>query len=237
MKVPAFFTRPALDAFRGLEVVLAKGDGRSLVLVFLGLLVGYWIYVPIHELAHAFACLATGGRVTRLEIDPLYGADLLAGVFPWVVSGSEYAGRLSGFDTGGSDLVYLATDLGPFLFTVFPAIVWLRWAARRERAMLFGAALPWALAPFMSLTGDAYEIGSILVTELPPWSEPTLQTLLRGDDLGKKVSELLASPTPAWGGLGLATLLGALWAFGTYALGGWVAGKLHQPPVVAPTRN
>lgn len=237
MQVAAFFLRPAKDAFRGLEALLMRSGGRALVLVFLGLLLGYWIYVPLHELAHAFACLATGGTVTRLEIDALYGADFLSRVFPWVVSGSEYAGRLSGFDTGGNDLIYLATDLGPFVFTVFPAVLWLRWAARRGKPLLFGASLPWALAPFLSLTGDAYEIGSILVTRLPPWSEPAVSALLRGDDLGKKIAELAAGAAPPWGGLVIAVLLGTLWAFTTYGLGGWVAGRLSQPPLIPFPEN
>ena len=48
----------------------------------------------------------------------------------FVVSGSEYAGRLSGFDTRGSDWIYLATDLGPFVLTIFPGVWWMRRAAR-----------------------------------------------------------------------------------------------------------
>ena len=56
-------------------------------------------------------------------------------------------------------------------------------SARARRAFAFGASLPVALAPFLSLTGDAYEIGSILVTRLPPWTGPASRQLLRGDDL------------------------------------------------------
>jgi hypothetical protein len=41
--------------------------------------------------------------VWRLEIDPLYGGALLARWLPFVEAGGEYAGRLSGFDTAGSD--------------------------------------------------------------------------------------------------------------------------------------
>ena len=129
----------------------------------------------MHELLHAAACRASGGEVTRLEIDRLYGGALLARVFPFVVPASEYAGRLSGFNTRGSDLIYLATDLGPFLLTLFPGVWALRRAAAARSAALFGAALPFALAPFLSLTGDAYEIGSILATRLPPWAAPAVR--------------------------------------------------------------
>lgn len=230
----ALFARPWQDTFRGLEACL-EGGGRALVAVGLGLLAGYWLYVPLHELLHAFACLAAGGSVTRLEIAPLFGGTLLAQVFPWVEAGDEYAGRLSGFDTGGSDLVYLATDLGPFLLTLWPGVWLLRWAARHRMAALFGASLPFALAPFLSLTGDAYEIGSILVTRLPPWSEPATHTLLRGDDLLKKVPELAAQESAPWGGLALAVALGLAWAFATYALASWVAGRLGEPPLPSQT--
>lgn len=221
------FRQPLEDVFRGLETVVDEAGGLGLVRMLAGLLVGYAVYVPLHELAHAFACLATGGTVTRLEVQPIFGGALLAQVFPWVVPGGEYAGRLAGFDTHGSDWVYLATDLGPFLLTLLPGVWWLRRAGRRGAAFLFGAATPWALAPFLSLTGDAYEIGSILTTWAPPWSG--MPALLRGDDLLKKAPEVAAAgDTVAWLGLGLATLLGALWAFGTYALGGWIARRLGE---------
>jgi len=52
--------------------------------------------------------------VSRLEIDPLYGADALARIFPFVSPGGAYAGRLSGFDTRGSDWIYWLTDLAFF---------------------------------------------------------------------------------------------------------------------------
>lgn len=214
------------DLLHGLDRCLERGL-RGLLLALAGLLAGWWIYVPLHELLHAAACLAAGGEVTRLEIAPQYGGALLARIFPFVVSGSAYAGWLSGFDTGGSDLVYLATDLGPFLL-VFPGVWFLRWAGSRGRAALFGASLPFALAPFLSLTGDAYEIGSILVTNLPPWMGTSI---LRGDDLIRKAEALAALPDAPWGGFVLAALLGLIWAVVTCAAGGAVARALGQGPV------
>jgi hypothetical protein len=202
---------------------------RSLLLIGLGLGVGWWIYVPLHELLHAGACLLAGGEVTRLEIDAIYGGAVLGHIFPFVVPASDYAGRLSGFNTGGSDLVYLATDLGPFILTLFPGVWLLRRAAAAHNGLLFGASLPFALAPFLSLTGDAYEIGSILVTRLPAWQGA--RELLRGDDLFKKVQELAALPGAPWGGALLATFLGVAWAFLTYWAGSALARRAGQEPV------
>ena len=225
------FALPLRDTVRGLDRCLHAGV-RGLALVALGLVAGWWLYVPLHELLHAAACRAAGGRVTRLEVDAVYGGAVLARVFPFVVPASDYAGRLSGFDTRGSDLIYLATDLGPFVLTLFPGVWALRRAAaarRPLRPLLFGASLPCALAPFLSLTGDAYEIGSILVTRLPPWATPAVRGLIRGDDLGKKVSELAAVAGAPWGGAALAVAAGVVWAFLTYGLGSVVARKLGAP--------
>jgi hypothetical protein len=226
---------PFLDAFHGLDRCLDRG-ARGLVYAALGLIAGWWLYVPVHELLHAAACWAAGGTVTRLEVDRLYGGALLARVFPFIVPASDYAGRLSGFNTHGSDLIYLATDLGPFLLTLFPGVWALRRAAAARRAAWFGAALPFALAPFLSLGGDAYEIGSILATRLPPWAAPAARSLLRGDDLVKKLGELAGVPGAPWGGAALAALLGLAWAFLTYGLGDALARALGQGPIPAEPR-
>ncbi len=227
------------DVWRGLDRCLPterSGAGLAFARLALGVLAGWWVYVPIHELLHAAACSLAGGGVSRLEIAPLYGGALLARLLPFVVpaAGGSYAGRLSGFDTRGSDLIYLATDLGPFVLTLFPGVWALRGAARRGLALAFGVALPLALAPFLSLGGDAYEIGSILVTRLAPWSDVATRTLLRGDDLAAKVAALHASPAAApWGGLALAAAVGLAWALVTYAIGGAIAWALGEPPLAA----
>ncbi len=214
----AFFAAPVRDTLDGLEHCLDTGV-RGLLLVAVGLVTGWWLYVPVHELMHALGCLATGGTVSRLEIDPLYGGALLARLFPFVEAGGDYAGRLVGFDTGGNDMVYLATDFGPYLLTLFPGVWALRRAGEKGRAFCFGLWLPVALAPFISLTGDAYEIGSIVVTRLPPWSG---LEALRGDDVFRLVPRLAELADPPWGGALLAFLTGTLWAFATYALGRWL---------------
>lgn len=231
-----FFALPVNDVLQGLDRCLDRGV-RGLILVALGLLAGWWLYVPVHELLHAAACKAAGGEVTRLEIDRLYGGGALARVFPFVVPASEYAGRLSGFNTRGNDWIYLATDLGPFLLTVFPGVWALRGAGAGGRAVLFGAALPFALAPFLSLSGDAYEIGSILTTRLPTWSGPAMRELLRGDDLILKVQELAGVPNAPWGGVLLAMTLGILWAFGVYGLGRAIPTAAPSPSPAHPGRS
>jgi len=201
----------------------------------LGLALGWWLYVPIHELLHAYGCLWTGGEVTRLEIDALYGGAWLAEALPFVEVGSEYAGQLTGFDTRGSDAIYLATDLAPFLLTVFPGVWALRRFGGRGQAVRFGLVLPLALAPFLSVTGDAYEIGSILVTQLPPWTEAAMSELLRGDDLFLAFERVRAAEPSPWGGWFLAGVVGVLWAFATYGAGAVVArwlssGRVEEAP-------
>ncbi|MEM8994192.1 MAG: hypothetical protein AAGF23_05305 [Acidobacteriota bacterium] len=223
----SFFTRPALDTWHGLDRVL-EGPA-SLGWVFFGLAIGWWIYVPFHELLHAFACMATGGEVTKLEVAPLYGGHVLAAIFPWVEAGGEYAGRLSGFDTHGNDLIYLATDFGPFLLTLFPGVWALRRAVDTGKPWLYGGALPVALAPFLSFTGDAYEIGSILTTRLAPFRDHLDQ--LRGDDALLWIENHVGVAGAPWGGFVLSLSIGLLWAFATYALAAALANRLGAPPV------
>jgi len=146
------------------QVIRAERPYAALFVTVLAGVAAWWIYVPIHELLHALGCWVTGGAVSRLEIAPEYGGALLAHVFPFVVSGGDYAGRLSGFDTHGSDLVYLATDAAPFLLSIVLGVPLLRASNRGRRPVRFGTAVVLALAPFYSLTGDYYEMGSILVT-------------------------------------------------------------------------
>lgn len=216
---------PVHDVLRGLDRCL-DGYG-ALFRVMLGLAIGWWCYVPIHELLHAFGCWATGGEVTRLEIGAIYGGAGLAAVFPFVHSGSEYAGQLTGFDTFGNDAIYLATDFAPFVLTIFPGVWAMRAAAHSRAAFRFGLCLPVALAPFMSLTGDAYEIGSIIVTQLGPWAE--IAETVRGDDVFRVIAERPEGAGWALGsGVVAATLLGVAWAWGTYLLAAGTAALLGR---------
>jgi len=231
------FATPWLDLLRGQAACL--GRARDLLWLALGLAAGWWLYVPAHELLHAAGCLAAGGEVTRLEVSPVYGGAALARVFPFVVAGGEYAGRLSGFDTGGSDFVYLATDLAPFVLTLFPGVWLLRLTARKRLAFPFGASLPFALAPFLSAPGDAYEIGSVIVTRLGPLARPAARELLRGDDVARVALavEAAGGGPLLWTGLVAAALVGLLWAFLTYGAGGLLAAALGQRPMRPATRG
>jgi hypothetical protein len=204
----------------------------ALAATLLAMILAWFVYTPIHELLHVLGCVATGGSVSELEIQPIYGGALLARVFPFVVSGGEYAGRLSGFDTHGSDLVYLATDFAPYLLTILFGVLALRRCAGRSRPLLFGAGMVVGLAPFYSLPGDYYEMGSILTTRAAAWLKLGAGTGypgLRSDDVFALLDVVLTRPgelgiadgdtAVALCLIGLALAIGLLLAFLTYALG------------------
>ena len=96
----SFFRQPIDDVIACLERLV---DVKRPALRLLGLLLvgaATWIiYVPIHELLHVAGCVVTGGTVSELELSPLYGAAMLQKIFPFIVVGGEYAGRVTGFDT------------------------------------------------------------------------------------------------------------------------------------------
>lgn len=167
----SFFRQPFDDVLACLErIVTVKSPIRAMAPMMATLIVAWFIYVPIHELLHVLGCLLAGGEVDRLEIAPLYGGALMARVFPFVVSGGEYAGRLSGFDWKGSDLIYLATDFMPYLLTVLIGVPLIRLAAGRRRPVMFGLGIILGLAPFYNLPGDYYEMGSIITTRVVTWT-------------------------------------------------------------------
>ncbi len=218
---------PAIDVSSGLARCVDDRPSRLLA-ILAGLTVGWWLYVPIHELLHALACVLAGGTVTRLEIRPEYGGALLARFLPFVVPGSEFAGRLAGFETGGSSPIFLATDLGPFVLTLFPGVWIMRTASVAKRSFAFGLSLPLALAPFLSLTGDAYEIGSILATALLPCS-PASRELVRGDDVFRVVPAVATrGAAEAWGLVFASFVLGIVWAWLTYGAGWRIARKVER---------
>ena len=234
----AFFVTPVYDLASGLERLLLDTPrrGRAIALALLAAVVSWFVYVPIHELLHAAGCWVTGGTVTELQIAPQYGGGLLARVFPFVVSGGDYAGRLSGFDTGGSDLVYLATDFAPFVLTVLVGVPILRICTRSHR-----------LAPLYNLFGDYYEMGSIITTRVaavaaegPPAAEGGAFAALRSDDVFKLIEQVWTQPEQL--GLpvsvpialilaGVSFVIGILLALATYALGSGFARILVRGPV------
>ena len=161
---------------------MLAGQPLRLAAVFLGFLPALWLLVPVHELLHAAGCVATGGAVTQLQIQPVFGGALLARVFPWIVSGGDYAGRLSGFAPAG-DLSYLATVLLPHVVLAPLGALVCRAAARRDGPVLWGAGLAAAGQPVASLLGDFYEAASIPLTAAARWLGAPWAKALRGDDV------------------------------------------------------
>ena len=215
-----------------MNALLDRHGWRGLPLAMAGLIVSWWLYVPLHELLHAWGCLLAGGTVDRLEISALYGGEWIARWVPFVVPASDYAGRLSGFDTRGSDATYLATVLAPYVLTLMPGVALLHAAVRRRQPVAFGMALPLAYAPFMSFTGDYYEIGSIIASRLAsPW-RPESVALWRSDDLPKLVHSLLnaAEPMQVVDGVGLAAglVIGLIAAWVTYGAGSALARRCRS---------
>src|SRR5512140_289166 len=223
--------RPFRDVMDGVSACIDRFGVLALPAMLGAMLLSWWVYVPVHELFHAWGCLLSGGSVSRLEIDSTYGGEWVALLVPYVVSSSGYAGRLSGFDTRGNDGIYLATVFAPYVLTWLVGLPLLRLAQRTANPLILGASVPLAYSPFISLTGDYYELGSIVVSRLvaPWWPQALLQW--RSDDLPKLAVALFGSG--ARNGLGVDALgvaaslaLGTLMAFGTYQAGAWIADRM-----------
>lgn len=218
---------PFEDFLSSLDRSLAKSAPVNIALVVITFVVVWWVYVPIHELFHAFGCMLGGGTVTELAISPKYGGAILAKIFPFVSPGSDYAGQLTGFDTGGSDLTYLLTDFLPFLLTIFIGVPLLRSARRSSplgASIKLGVSLPIAFAPFISFSGDYYEMGSIIVSRIASAFDPSLEPgRWRSDDLFKLSDKLFFSGY-SYGagdvaGVILSFILGIFLIYATYFLG------------------
>ena len=237
-----FFRQPLDDVIACLEGLAdLRRPYVALSLTGVSLVATWFVYVPIHELLHAVGCVVTGGEVSRLEIAPQYGAALLARWFPFVTPGGEYAGRLSGFDWKGSDLIYLATDIAPFLLSILIGVPLLKVCMARPRPLLLGAAIVVGLAPFYNVIGDYYEMASILTTRLATvvaaGDGGIAFVHLRADDIFKLVGDLFNKPaelgldSPGRVAIGTAMIatsfaLGVWLAFATYALGCGVASVI-----------
>ncbi len=207
---------------------------RALVVLFLGLLLGWWVYVPVHEGLHVLGCMATGGTVERLELSPLYGGRVLERISPLVVAAGPYAGRLAGFEPNG-DLGWAATTLTPYLLTLLPGLWLLRRAARRRAAFVAGLAMPMAFAPWISLPGDTYELGSLAVVQWPGFPNAERE-LVVGDDVLVVLERLRDTGVFSVAGLAvaLAIVVGLFWAFVWTHLADWIAHKLGEPRYARP---
>lgn len=175
---------------------VSPGLGLIVLLqVLIGMIITWWIYVPVHELLHAGGCIVTGGTVMQLNIAPHYGGSLLAKIFPFIQTGEEYAGRLVGFETHGSDLSYLFTVFAPYLLTLLFGAMLLRSSFSRRYPLLFGASLIIAFAPFISVTGDYYEMASILITRVLGFLFPSSPwEAFRSDDVFRLVQIIAKDP-------------------------------------------
>jgi hypothetical protein len=74
------FAEPVRDYLAALDAMRDRGVA-GLVVASVAFALAWFVYVPIHELFHAWGCLLAGGTVTRLEIAPEYGGALLARSF------------------------------------------------------------------------------------------------------------------------------------------------------------
>lgn len=214
-------SQPIRDITEAMDRTVASGERPWCRLaIFIVAAVACWfVYVPVHELLHVAGCELTGGDAQRLTLSPIYGGRILAAILPTAAAGGEYAGRLEGFRTYGSDLRYLATDAFPFLLTL-AGVPLLRSASRRRTPTLAGAASVLALAPFISLTGDYFEMGSVIVTratapfDLPPepFSVSSGLMALRSDDLPALVARISNNPGAFSDGVpgGIATVAGVI---------------------------
>jgi len=220
--------------------------------MLIAMVITWFVYVPIHELLHVLGCVAAGGSVSKLEVAPQYGGKILAEYFSFVVSGSDYAGQLTGFDTKGSDLIYLSTVFLPFVLTVLIGVPLVRLCTKRRRPMIFGMAIVVGLAPFYNMPGDYFEMGSILttrfVTLIQGGGNPPAFEGIRSDDVFLLLKNVITQPaevgltSPGQIAIGI-LLIGVsltvdiLLAFITYAVGGAVAGALIGPaPAPSPAR-
>jgi len=166
----------------------------AVIRLFAAVVLVWWIQVPIHELLHAAGCFLTGGQVTKLAVSPLYGGTVLERIFPFVVAGGEYAGRLEGFEPS-SDLGYLVTIFAPYLLTLLLGIPLVRSGRRRRSPEIFAAGVVFTLLPWISIPGDYFELASVALTGLVGWSglaplAPDALRGLRSDDLFRLVGEI-----------------------------------------------
>lgn len=225
---------PFTDLFAGLQRSTEALGGRALPLLLVACAAGWWLYVPVHELMHAWGAQLGGATVTRLDIDPIYGARFLQRFFPYVQVGSAYAGQLAGFDTHGSDLAYALTVFFPFVLSIAIGVPLLVRAARVPApsvasTALFGFALPVAWAPILSIGGDFYELGAIAISRAAALVGAQGESW-RGDDVIAIVGRRFGGAF-SWldaAGVAASLLLGIVLAFATYAAGRAVAAAIAR---------
>ncbi len=214
--------------------------------VIISLIFFWFIYVPIHELLHVAGCVFSGGTVSELIMGKEYGADFLQKIFPFIVpQSSAYAGRVTGFDPNG-DLGYFLTVFCPFTLTILPGVWLFLQAARHKTMWLMGPGIILGFTPFLNLTGDYFEMGTIFSTRIinfmadgRPASLYPKYWDLRSDDIFRLIGELGTDPTAYGfqtpGGfisvisvILMGAVLSVLFAGWTYGVGRKIADLLQQ---------
>lgn len=171
------------------------------ILLLVSLVVTWFIYVPIHELLHVAGCVLTGGTVSELVMGREYGAGLLKNIFPFITPATtRYAGRVTGFEPNG-DIGYLVTVLAPYILTLFPGIPLIGKAIRTTRFVYWGPGIVIGLATFYNVTGDFFEIGTIISTRMIDMATGgkvsagvSAYWSLRSDDLFRLIGEIGTDP-------------------------------------------
>jgi hypothetical protein len=111
----------------------------------------------------------------------------------------------------------------------------------RARPVLFGVAVVLAYAPFISLTGDYYEAGSIALSRVAYLVDSSVPLARwRSDDLPKLVSSLHRSgggTAGDWIGITGSFIAGVALAWLTYRIGGLVYSVIHRSVVAPPTTS
>jgi len=104
----------------------------------------------------------------------------------------------------------------------------LRSAFSRRYPLLFGAGLIIAFAPFISVTGDYYEMGSILITRVMGFLFPSSPwELFRSDDVFRLLQEIAKAPSTFNIHGSLAKMRALMIIVASFALGLCLAGLTY----------
>lgn len=218
--------RSVLKPFQALFEMMERAldSVQALLLLLLGFLLSWWIYVPIHELLHVLGCRLGGGKVEQLDISALYGGQLYAQVFDFVRVGGDYAGRLSGFDTGGSDLTYLMTIMIPYFLTPLGFLL-MQVGDRKKQVFLLGTGIPVAFAPLISLTGDFFELASLTLFQVWPGPGSSNRALI-SDDLFRLLGEVDSFQWITSLFIGVSLVLSIFFVFFSLSGSEWIARSM-----------
>lgn len=172
------------------ENVLEEKGYRALFWMLLGMFLFWHIYVPVHEMLHVAGCILSGGEVSSLNLKPRYGGLLLSKIFSFVVPASDYAGRLTGFQTPNA-WSYALVDFFPYTISLLGVAV-IRLCEKKGAAFFLSLGFILTFVPFMSIPGDYYEAVSLVTTKIAEYGDPSLPAgVLISDDVFRSVGILL----------------------------------------------